>query len=118
MRKTGSQDVERTIGAARLPPGGSARLPQWRVLASPGLLIASFGLGACSLTADAGAPPLAASSASALAAEPPPGPPEPVVVLGEAPAPETAPVDPSDDLTLGKRHFAEMNYGLAEQHFR
>ena len=88
------------------------------MLAAAGVLIASFGLGGCSLTADAGAPPLAASSATALAAEPPAAPPEPVVVLGEAPAPETAPVDPSDDLTLGKRHFAEMNYGLAEQHFR
>jgi Flp pilus assembly protein TadD len=26
--------------------------------------------------------------------------------------------DPSDDLTLGKRHYRERNYGLAEQHFR
>lgn len=26
--------------------------------------------------------------------------------------------DPGDDLTLGKRHYREKNYGLAEQYFR
>ena len=26
--------------------------------------------------------------------------------------------DPNDDLSLGKRHYREQNYGLAEQHFR
>ena len=26
--------------------------------------------------------------------------------------------DPGDDLSLGKRHYREQNYGLAEQHFR
>jgi Flp pilus assembly protein TadD len=26
--------------------------------------------------------------------------------------------DPGDDLTLGKRHYRERNYGLAEKHFR
>jgi Flp pilus assembly protein TadD len=26
--------------------------------------------------------------------------------------------DPGDDLSLGKRHYRERNYGLAEQHFR
>ena len=26
--------------------------------------------------------------------------------------------DPSDDLSLGKRHYREQNYGLAEKHFR
>ncbi len=26
--------------------------------------------------------------------------------------------DPKDDLSLGKRHFQEQNYGLAEKHFR
>jgi Flp pilus assembly protein TadD len=26
--------------------------------------------------------------------------------------------NPGDDLTLGKRHYHEKNYGLAEQHFR
>ena len=26
--------------------------------------------------------------------------------------------DPGDDLNLGKRHYREKNYGLAEQHFR
>ena len=26
--------------------------------------------------------------------------------------------DPSDDLNLGKRHYRERDYGLAEQHFR
>ena len=27
-------------------------------------------------------------------------------------------VDPKDDLGLGKRHYKEQNYGLAEKHFR
>jgi Flp pilus assembly protein TadD len=27
-------------------------------------------------------------------------------------------VDPKDDLSLGKRHYKEQNYGLAEKHFR
>jgi Flp pilus assembly protein TadD len=26
--------------------------------------------------------------------------------------------DPGDDLTMGKRHYRERNYGLAEKHFR
>lgn len=26
--------------------------------------------------------------------------------------------DPKDDLSLGKRHYREQNYGLAERHFR
>jgi Flp pilus assembly protein TadD len=26
--------------------------------------------------------------------------------------------DPKDDLSLGKRHYKEQNYGLAEKHFR
>jgi Flp pilus assembly protein TadD len=26
--------------------------------------------------------------------------------------------DPNDDLSLGKRHYREQNYGLAEKHFR
>jgi len=34
--------------------------------------------------------------------------------VGEA----TPLVDPTDQLGLGRKHFAEMNYGLAEQHFR
>jgi Flp pilus assembly protein TadD len=29
-----------------------------------------------------------------------------------------APEDPSDDLNLGKRHFRDADYGLAEQYFR
>jgi Flp pilus assembly protein TadD len=27
-------------------------------------------------------------------------------------------IDPKDDLSLGKRHYKEQNYGLAEKHFR
>src|SRR5262245_51333700 len=26
--------------------------------------------------------------------------------------------DPNDDVSLGKRHYKEQNYGLAEKHFR
>jgi Flp pilus assembly protein TadD len=39
-----------------------------------------------------------------------------------APSPDVADTlqggDPYDDLNLGKRHYREQNYGLAEQHFR
>jgi Flp pilus assembly protein TadD len=48
------------------------------------------------------------------------------VVVQRAPPPEStyppgpwsAAEDPYDDLALGKRHFREENYGLAEMHFR
>lgn len=48
------------------------------------------------------------------------------VVVQRAPPPETtyppgpwsAAEDPFDDLALGKRHYREENYGLAELHFR
>lgn len=32
--------------------------------------------------------------------------------------PDLTPIDTSDDLALGKKHFAAANWGLAEQHFR
>jgi len=43
--------------------------------------------------------------------QPPPGGPYPL-------GPWSAAEDPFDDLSLGKRHFREENYGLAELHFR
>jgi tetratricopeptide (TPR) repeat protein len=59
------------------------------------------------------------TSANASPAEPdttgsigPPGP-DPVAA-GVVPPGE----DPNDDLNLGKRHFREANYGLAERYFR
>jgi Flp pilus assembly protein TadD len=79
--------------------------------------VAPLGLGGCSVLSQAGAPSTAAVVSEA-----------PVVVaneLAEAPAgwgpiepPPAQPVDPSDSLALGKRAFAELNYGLAEQNFR
>ena len=57
----------------------------------------------------------------------PPPPPLTSEITGSTPvadAPELAVKDallggdPGDDLTLGKRHYREKNYGLAEQHFR
>jgi tetratricopeptide (TPR) repeat protein len=54
------------------------------------------------------APPPAVVAPPVLAAQPPPYP------LG----PWSAAEDPFDDLALGKRHFREENYGLAELHFR
>jgi Flp pilus assembly protein TadD len=87
-------------------------------LAAAGLLAASMALGGCSVFAEAGGPVAAAPPAPALVADAAAAVLEPAVVLGEPPMAETAPVDPGDDLALGKRHFAEMNYGLAEQHFR
>jgi Flp pilus assembly protein TadD len=35
-----------------------------------------------------------------------------------AAAASSGPEDPNDDLNLGKRHFRESDYGLAERHFR
>ena len=43
--------------------------------------------------------------------QPPPGGPYPL-------GPWSAAEDPFDDLSLGKRHYREENYGLAEMHFR
>jgi hypothetical protein len=64
-----------------------------------------------------------ASAASALVPETT-GTLKPVVVQ-QAPPPTTYPPgpwsaaeDPFDDLALGKRHYREENYGLAELHFR
>ncbi len=92
-----------------------------RLLATVALLAAPLGLGGCSVLSQAGAPSTAAAAVEAPIAAP-------VAVssdLAEAPAgwgpvepPPAQPVDPSDDLALGKRAFAELNYGLAEQHFR
>ena len=59
---------------------------------------------------------------------PPPPPPAASDVTGSIGASPAAPNfavqesvlggDPADDLTLGKRHYRERNYGLAEKHFR
>jgi Flp pilus assembly protein TadD len=58
---------------------------------------------------------------------PPPANAETTGSIGKAgqPAPDPLAVkdamlggDPGDDLSLGKRHYRERNYGLAEQHFR
>src|SRR4029078_11402515 len=39
--------------------------------------------------------------------------------LGEGrPAPDLLGADPKDDLSLGKQHFRQENYGLAEHYFR
>jgi len=84
------------------------------------LLAAPLGLGGCSVHSQAGAPPTTTTAAVAVEAAPTVS-----SDLAEAPAgwgpvepPPAQPVDPSDDLALGKRAFAETNYGLAEQHFR
>lgn len=42
-------------------------------------------------------------------AGPPPGTPESTGLMGE---------DPNDDLSLGKKHYRQNSFGLAEQHFR
>ena len=44
--------------------------------------------------------------------------PIPHVARNPALGPGTGNEDPSDDLWLGKRHFHEENWGLAEKHFR
>ena len=92
--------------------------PSLRLLATAALLgAAPLGLGGCSLHSQPGGP-----STAAVAAETPPAV---SADLAEAPAgwgpiepPPAQPVDPSDSLALGKRAFAETNYGLAEENFR
>src|SRR5262245_31894015 len=42
----------------------------------------------------------------------------PSTILPRNTAPGTGHEDPTDDLWLGKRHFHEENWGLAEKHFR
>ena len=75
-------------------------------------------------TADA---PAAAASASvpeatgtipAGAIKTPVGVPLRTVPEAYPPGPWSAAQDPFDDLALGKRHYREENYGLAEMHFR
>jgi tetratricopeptide (TPR) repeat protein len=89
-----------------------------RLLAGIVLLAVPLGLGGCSVHSQAGAP---AATTTEAAVEAPAAVPSDLVEApaGHQPAePPPLPVDPSDDLALGKRAFAETNYGLAEQHFR
>ena len=78
-----------------------------RVLFASACLV---GLAACDIT----------SKNASLA----PGGTEPVATgtTALAPNPDVADTlmggDPNDDLNLGKKHYREQNYGLAEKHFR
>jgi Flp pilus assembly protein TadD len=70
--------------------------------------------------------PAATSDATAASAFEATGSLQAPVVVQRAPPPEStyppgpwsAAEDPYDDLALGKRHYREENYGLAEMHFR
>ncbi|MGA2125978.1 MAG: tetratricopeptide repeat protein [Xanthobacteraceae bacterium] len=68
-------------------------------------------------SAQAGATPNGTAATPPLADAEPTG-----SILGggilDTPARGAAPADPGDDLNLGKRHFRDANYGLAEQYFR
>ena len=66
---------------------------------------ASFGAGPGGEGPSASDPPPAAETTGSIAA-------------GAELAPAPQPEDPDDDLNLGKRHFRESQYGLAERHFR
>ena len=62
-------------------------------------------------------------NSTANASSGPPAPPAAPETTGsiaaDAPvAAPAAPPDPNDDLSLGKRHFRERNFGLAERYFR
>lgn len=86
---TGCESYTRTVDWLNTPPGG----PQATSTSTP---------------ANAPARDLDTTGSIALPAGPDP------IASGAAPPGE----DPNDDLNLGKRHYREANYGLAEQHFR
>jgi Flp pilus assembly protein TadD len=63
----------------------------------------------------------AAANASSAASASPAVPETTGSIAADAPvavAAPAAPQDPNDDLSLGKRHFRERNFGLAERYFR
>lgn len=64
------------------------------------ILLVTTALAACETMQPVAGAPEDAGAAVALGAATPPSP------------------DPKDDLDLGKRHFAERSFGLAEKHFR
>ena len=87
-----------------------------------------FCVAAClfALTGCASSPDMKLSSLFPSQDEPPP-PPASAEITGSTPAAEDPNFavkdallggDAGDNLTLGKRHYREKNYGLAEQHFR
>ena len=69
----------------------------------------SHSVAANASSEPASASPAAPETTGSIAAD------APVAVAVAAPA---APEDPNDDLSLGKRHFRERNFGLAERYFR
>jgi Flp pilus assembly protein TadD len=88
-----------------------------------------FAVAACllALAGCASSPEFKLSSLMPGADEAPPPPPAGSEITGSTPAsaePNFAVKDallggdPGDDLSLGKRHSREQNYGLAEKHFR
>jgi tetratricopeptide (TPR) repeat protein len=66
-------------------------------------------------TASAGAPAATADVTGSVFA---PLPRQAAPELPPVPGPDSAFADPNDQLSLGKRHFREENYGLAEMYFR
>jgi Flp pilus assembly protein TadD len=82
-----------------------------RVLAASACLVM---LAACDITSKnaslmPGQDPVDPTVTGTTAPLPPPNPDVADTLLGG---------DPNDDLNLGKRHYREQNYGLAEKHFR
>ena len=62
---------------------------------------------------------VAANASSEPASAPAAAPETTGSIAADAPvAAPAAPEDPNDDLNLGKRHFRERNFGLAERYFR
>jgi Flp pilus assembly protein TadD len=64
---------------------------------------------------------VAANASSEPASAPPAAPETTGSIAADAPVAVAAPAareDPNDDLSLGKRHFRERNFGLAERYFR
>src|ERR1700674_3126975 len=92
---TGCESANKTIECLNTPPGGLQTT-------------AGSPAGATGTVSNArwAEPETTGSIAPAIGPDP--------VAAGFAPPGE----DPNDDLNLGKRHYHQGNYGLAEQHFR
>lgn len=93
-----------------------------RAFATAACLLWVTGCGSWDKTA-AFLHPNQSNSAAANASSEPPAPAAAPDTTGsiaaDAPAAAlAAPEDPNDDLSLGKRHFRERNFGLAERYFR
>jgi tetratricopeptide (TPR) repeat protein len=120
---TGCESFNQTLATLNATPSGLAAASDASATAdassaseqmgAPGVLAAHEAPHAPEAVQRSALPDPAPDTTASIAAPEPPLPPP-------APPPEAQAVipDPYDDLNLGKRHFREGNFGLAERYFR